>query len=132
MLRVVRPELVTGHAEGHDGGLWTCLCRLFGTSRTPGARACHCPSFFGRVGSEARTRDAAYWTSWADCPLIVRNKHSVVADRILNALNRMDDLESLGQQQSQLTIWQVLRVEVPSWEALSGDSDTESRTKFES
>ena len=52
MLRVVRPKLVQGYAEGHDRGLWTCVCRLLGTD-VENARLCelaNVPLFIVRVG----------------------------------------------------------------------------------
>ena len=101
MLRVVRPELVQGYAEGHDRGLWTRLCRLLGTdvenARSPRSRELASVHLsLGGLGlrSATRTREAAYWASWADCLFMVRNRHPVVVDRILDALNRMDELES--------------------------------------
>ena len=87
MLRVVRPELVQGYAEGHDRGLWTCVCRLLG-SDVENARSrelASVPLSLGGLGlrSSTRTREAAYRPSWADCLFMVRNRHPVVVERTL-------------------------------------------------
>ena len=89
MLRVIRPELVQGYAAGHGRGLWACLCRLLGTD-IENARSRELASVPLSLGgldlqSATRTREAAHWASWADCLFMVRNRHPVVAERILDA-----------------------------------------------
>ena len=70
--RVVRPELVNSFAESHDQGLWRCLCAIVGVpseTRDELTRAtATLPLSLGGMGlrSVARTREAAYWASWAD------------------------------------------------------------------
>ena len=118
MLRVIRPELVRGYAEGHDRGIWTCLCKLLGRS----CELASVPLSLGGLGlrSATRTREAAYWASWADCLFMVRKRHPVVADRILDALNNMDDVESTRSAAvAAHHLSGVEGFEVPSWEALS-------------
>ena len=102
-----------GYAEGHDRGLWTCMCRLLGTDieNTRSRELASVPLSLGGLGlrSATRTREAAYWTSFADCLFMVRNRHPVMVDRILDALNCMDALEST-RSAAVAAIWRVLRV----------------------
>ena len=124
MLRVVRPELVQGYAEGHDRGLWTCVCRLLGTD-VENARSrelASVPLSLGGLGlrSATRTREAACWASWADCLFMVRNRHPVGVDRILDVLKSMDELESTRSAAvAAHHLAGVEGFEVSSWEALS-------------
>ena len=72
------------------------------------------PLSLGGLGlrSATRTREAAYWASWADCLFMVRNRHPVVVDRILDA----------RAQSAAVAAHHLVGVEgfqVPSWEALS-------------
>ena len=74
------------------------MCRLLGTD-VENARSRELASVLLSMGglglrSTTRTREAAYWASWADCLFMVRNIHPVVVDRILDVLNRMDESES--------------------------------------
>ena len=80
------------------------------------------PLSLGWLGlrSATRTREAAYWASGADCLFMVRNRHPVVVHRILDALNRMDALESTRSAAvAAHHLAGVEGFEVPSWEALS-------------
>ena len=122
MLRVVRPELVQGYAEGHDRGLWTC--RLLGTD-IENARSRELASVLLSLGglglrSATHTREAAHWATWADCLFMVRNRHPVVADRILDVLNRVDEVEcTRSAAVAAHHLAGVEGFEVPSWDALS-------------
>ena len=88
-LRVVRPELVSEVAEGHDEGLWRCLCRMLWTDfgNEHSHEVASMPLSLGGLGlrSATRTRQAAYGASWADC---------LVAERILVALHSFEGAES--------------------------------------
>ena len=70
--------------------------------------------------SATRTREAAYWASWADCMFMVRNKHPVVVDRILVALNLMDEVECT--RSAAVVVHHLACVkgfEVPSWKIVN-------------
>ena len=85
-LRVVRQELVNSFAESHDQGLWRCLCAILGVP----AETCDgltratatLPLSLGGLGlrSAARTRESAYWASWADSLSMVQARHPSVAE----------------------------------------------------
>ena len=74
------------------------MCRLLGTDieNARSRELASVPLLLGGLGlrSATLTREAAYWVSWADCLFMVRNRHPVVADRILDGLNCMDELGS--------------------------------------
>ena len=69
-LRVVRPELTSAHAQGHDDGVRKCLCQILHID--PAAvhtrQLATLPLSLGGLGlrSATRTEQSAYWPSWAD------------------------------------------------------------------
>ena len=98
------------------------MCRLLGTDieNARSRELASVPLSLGGLGlrSATRTREAANWASWADCLFMVRNKHPVVADRIL--MLRMDDFEcTRSAAVAAHHLAGVEGFEVASWEALS-------------
>ena len=131
-LRVVRPELVSEFAEGHDERLWRCLCRMLGTDfGNEHSHEVASMSFsLGGLGlrSATRTRQAAYWASWADCLSMIKVRHPAVAERILVALHSFKGAESI--RSAAMAANQLAGVEgfeVPSWESLSEGARPEFR-----
>ena len=89
MLRAVRPEMVHGFAEGHNAGLWTCLCHILNVV-VDGDRqdVATMPLSLGRLGlrDAVRTSHPAFWTSLADCIAMARARHLDVAALVLRAM----------------------------------------------
>ena len=90
-LRVVRPELTELFAAGHDDGIWRCLCAICQISPDvdPAIRdTVTLPLGLGGLGlrSALRTKQAAYWASWADTLPMVRGRHRAVADTMVTSL----------------------------------------------
>ena len=89
MFRAVRPEMVRGFAEGHNAGLWTCLCNILNVV-VDGDRqdVATMPLSLGGLGlrDAVRTSPPAFWASWADCIAMVRARHPDVAALILRAM----------------------------------------------
>ena len=72
-LRAVRPELTEAFATRHDANVWNCLRTILATPRAPA------PYGLG-LASAHRARVGAHWASWADCVLMVRRRHPVLAE----------------------------------------------------
>ena len=72
MLRVVRPELVEDFAEGHDLGLWMCLCRLLRRIGLSERDKNPSLSILGELGRSLS---------------MIKERHPVVAERIIGSLN---------------------------------------------
>ena len=72
LLRAVRLEMVRGFAEGHNAGLWTCLCNILNVL-VDGDR----PSSLGGLGlrDAVRTSPPTFWVSWADCIAMFLARH---------------------------------------------------------
>ena len=70
-IRAVRPECSSRFARRHDEGLWRCLCRLRIKD------SCTLPQVLGGLGlrSATRTREAAFWGSWADAVHMIHERH---------------------------------------------------------
>ena len=72
-------------------GLWACLCRLLNVN-TDTAEAKVIASIPLSLGglvlrSATRTRHSAFWDSWADSLSMIKERHPVVAERIVGSLN---------------------------------------------
>ena len=101
LLRVVRPELVREFAEGHNTGLFNCLCRIMNI--VPGQihelvkDIITIPLSIGGMGfrSAHRTSPPAYWASWADSLPMIRERHLEVARTIIDRAGRPNPPPSL-------------------------------------
>ena len=89
---VVMPEQTLQFAERHDAAVWQCLRAILGTPGAPEAAkiTANFPLSMGGLGltSAVRTRVAAYWSSWADCIKMIRDRPPEVADTIVEGINR--------------------------------------------
>ena len=81
LLRGVMPDAVEEFATNHDRGLWWCLGEILGVnlegSEVGIREASTLPLVLGGLGlrSAHRTRQAAFWASWADCIPMVSARH---------------------------------------------------------
>ena len=125
LLRVVRPESGGAFTEGHDAGLWACLCRLVNVN-TDTAEAkviASIPLSLGGLGlrSATRTRHSAFWASWVGSLSMIKERHFVVTDWIVGSLTRARPagpcLRSAAIAAHQLR--SVEGFETPSWEAFA-------------
>ena len=84
MLRAVRLEMVRGFAEGHNAGLWTCLCNIL---NVVGQDVATMPLSLGGLGlrDAVRTSPPAFWCR-ADCIAMVRARHPDVAALIIRSM----------------------------------------------
>ena len=76
-------------AAAHDQGVWQCLCRIMQILPTCGVQELSSLSMWeGGIGlrSARRSQPAAHWASWADALKMVKERHPIVADTILGAL----------------------------------------------
>ena len=84
-LRVVRPEWTEQFAAGHNDRIWRCLCSMLqllpdvepAIRDTVTLPLVMCEFL---LRSPLRTRQAAYWPSWADHPSMVKRPPSPSAD----------------------------------------------------
>ena len=123
MLRAVRPEMVRGFAEGHNAGLWTCLCNILNVV-VDGDRqdVAPMPLSLGGLGlrDAVRTSPPAFWASWSDCIAMVRARHPDVVALIIRAMRHLTGPPTLVSAQT--VAHQLVGVEgfePPSWDALA-------------
>ena len=123
MLRAVRPETVRGFAEGHNAGLWTCLCNILNVV-VDGDRQDVATMLLSLGGlglrDAVRTSPPAFWASWADCIAMARARHPEVAALIFRAMRDPTGPATLVSVQA--VAHQLVGVEgfePPSWEVLA-------------
>ena len=123
MFRAVRPEMVRGFAEGHNAGLWTCLCNILNVVVDEDRQdVATMPLSLGGLGlrDAVRTSPPAFWASRANCIAMVRARHPDVAALILRAMRDPAGPPTLVSVQAvahQLVC--VEGFEPLSWEALA-------------
>ena len=101
-LRVVRPELTEQFAAGHDDGV---ICLIS-------------PDSLGGWGlrSALRTRQAAYWASWADTLSMVRGRHRAVADTMVTSLtDGIGPPSFVSAERARRDLSGVMEFEPPTW-----------------
>ena len=89
-LRMVTPEQTLQFAERHDAALWACLRAILGAPQAleTAKITASFPLSLGGLGltSAVRSRVAAYWSSWADCLKMIKDRHPVVAETIIEGI----------------------------------------------
>ena len=89
VLRVLHPDATREFAAHHEEGVRRCLSRLLGVVLPDGAwNLATIPLSLGGMGlrSAIRGRPVAFFASWADGLEMIRKRHPLVADLILNDL----------------------------------------------
>ena len=122
--RVVEPDACREFCERNDTALWECLCRIMQISPSQQNDVRHTasmPMVFGGLGlrSATRVRQAAYWSSWADCLPMVQQRHPDVAERLVTQLSShpwSSCLQAAAEAKSDLT---ASGFEAPFWHALA-------------
>ena len=115
--------MVRGFAEGHNAGLWTCMCSILNVVVDADRQeVATMPLCLGGLGlrDAVRTSFPAFWASWADCIGMVRARHPDVAALILRALEDPTGPPTLASVQA--VAHQLVGVEgfePPPWEALA-------------
>ena len=93
-LRAVRPELTEAFASRHDANVWNCLRTILGTPRAPASSQVLSSLALSAGGlglaSAHRTRVGAHWASWADCVLMVKKRHPVLAKTWIHSIAHGD------------------------------------------
>ena len=90
-VRVVRPALTEAVAMGHDEGLWRCMCEILRVPSDAGVLARDTASLSLALGGlglrcAVRSRQSAYWVSWADTLPKVRMRHRAIAEAFVVVL----------------------------------------------
>ena len=94
VIRVVRPEQSQRFARCHDEGLWSCMCNLLELPRDCAPLVikdnCTLPLVLGLLGlrSFTRTRESAFWASWADAHHMIHQRHPTIAVEVVDGLVR--------------------------------------------
>ena len=119
-LRALRPEDTESFARRHDENVWTCLHQILGTPNAPvGAHTLATLAFsvggLG-LGSAVRVRHAAHWASWADSLRMVRARHPVVAERMIDGLQTNAPLTCLQSVRQCRQVLQDAGLEMPPWQ----------------
>ena len=81
-LRIVHPGLTATFAAHHDASLRHCLSQPLGVD----PRSVYWDVAMGLRSATATSRPA-FWSSWADCWVMVQQRHPIVSVRIVHALN---------------------------------------------
>ena len=116
---------VVRFADAHDAGLWRCICRLLNIPEDQDAVTkliATMPLVLGGLGlwSAARTRQAAFWASWADCLPMIRERHPELAEDLLLRLEGGANTSALGAaREAAFTLTGVMGFTPLSWTVLS-------------
>ena len=121
--RVVEPMTARQFCERHDVGLWRCLCA---TVQIPPdqpedvVEAASMPMVLGGVGlrSAVRVSVPAYWASWMDALLVIRQRHPEIVERLVTEFEigpHTPFLRAAVDAQRRLT--GTRGFEPPSWQA---------------
>ena len=91
LLRVVKPEATTSHAQRHNAGLWKCLCEILHVDPESSAElweTASMPLCLGGMGlrDASRVATSAYWASWADSMPMIFQRHPDVATAFVQEL----------------------------------------------
>ena len=120
MTRVV--EL--GATRDFNEALWQCLCQIMRISPTQAEdirRTASLPLVLGGMGlrSAIRVRQAAYWSSWADCLPMVHQRHPGVAATLVAQLSGNPETRFLSAAREAKHELAVAGFESPSWKAIA-------------
>ena len=124
-VRVVRPALTEAFAMGHDEGLWRCMCEILRVLLDTGVLArdtASLPLALGGLGlrSAVRSRQSAYWASWADTLPMVRMRHRAIAESFVEALvTGVCPVSLVEAEDCRRNLTGVMGFEPPSWPALA-------------
>ena len=103
-IRLVTPEGVEAYARAHDDRIWQCLCELLKWDPAEdGREIANLPLVLGGLGlrSASRLREPAHWASWADCLVMIRQRHPDVANRLVAQLEGQPDPLVYAQRRQQ-------------------------------
>ena len=109
----------------HDEGLWRCMCEILRVPLDTGVLArdtASLPLALGGLGlrSAVRSRQSAYWASWADTLPMVRLRHRAIAESFVEAL--VTGVGPVFLVEAEDCLWNltgVMGFEPPSWPALA-------------
>ena len=123
LLRVVKPEATTSHAQRHNAGLWKCLCEILHVDPESSAElweTASMPLCLGGMGlrDASRVATSAYWASWADSMPMIFQRHPDVATAFVQELEGAPEgaLGALARATTSLT--GVCGFEPPTWQVL--------------
>ena len=124
MTRVVEPGATRDFSERNDEALWQCLCQIMRISPTQAEDirlTASLPTVLGRLvlRSATRVRQAAYWSSWADCLPMVHLGHPVVAATLVAQLSGNLETRFLSAVREAKHELAVAGFESPSWQAIA-------------
>ena len=117
----MRPELTEGFARGHDEGLWRCLFRILRVHHDEGhltRDTATLPFALGGLGlrSALRSRQSAYWASWADTLPMVRARHPATAASFVEFLTAgVGPVSLMSAEVARRDLFGVMGFAPPSW-----------------
>ena len=122
-LRNTSPEVARSFAISHDLKVHHCLCQITGVDPddvSMGAlQQSTLPFHLGELGlaSAVRTRDGAYWASWADAVSTIHKKDPGLPATILAGLHSEGEgCFAVANQCAERLV--ALGVELPTWDAV--------------
>ena len=121
--RTARVSDGDGKAEGHDVGLWACMCRLLNIN-ADGAESKEIdgiPLFLGGLGLRCAMRTLHQPSGPVDSLSMIKERHPTVAARTVSFLNNVGEARP-SSRSAALAAHQLRGVEgfdMPSWGALA-------------
>ena len=127
-VRTLPPRAADGYAQGHDSGMWQVLTKLLGREDlADGLNSVHrllatLPLRLGGCGLRAasRTKEAAYWASWADTLPMMDSRCPRLAQTLCRALEEGNSAASSLREAAEARRKLVREgfAECPTWEEL--------------
>ena len=119
----VAPEVARPFAISHDLKVHQCLCQIIGVDPDDVSRGAlqqsTLPFHLGGLGlpSAVKTRDGAYWASWADAVSTIQKKDPDLAATILAGFHSEGEgCFAVANQCAERLV--ALGVELPTWDAV--------------
>ena len=129
VLRMLHPDVTRVFAAQHDGSIRRCLDQLLHTSVPDRSWiVATLPLARGGLGlrSASRGRKVSYWSSWADVLHMIRQRHPLVADFMVETLSRDRPnhfhLQGAADARSRL---EDMGFRAPEWHALANGARPE-------
>ena len=124
MTRVLEPASSLEFCERNDLALWHCLCNIMQISPSQAQdirQTATMPMILGGLGlrSAVRVREAASWSSWADCLPMVHQRHPSVAANLVVQLRGGAQGPFFRAAAEAVQYLEASGFEAPTWKVLA-------------
>ena len=89
-LHAVHPDQSESFAVRHDTNVWRCMRAVLGVEGVSGTvqEVLQLPFSLKSLTSGVRSRVAAFWSSWADCIHMIKQRHPEIAQDLPHVLRQ--------------------------------------------